>query len=52
MAVIQKRTHLSGKTTYRARIRLKGFPDLSESFPTRREAKEWVSVQISRPRRI
>ena len=43
MAYIQKRVHPSGKTTYRARIRLSGSPDLSESFPTRREAKEWSS---------
>ena len=43
MAYIQKRSHASGKTTYRARIRLNGSPDLSESFPTRREAKEWSS---------
>ncbi len=41
MAYIEKRTHASGKTTYRARIRLNGAPDISESFPTRREAKEW-----------
>jgi integrase len=43
MAYIQKRMHPSGKTTYRARIRLQGSPDLSETFPTRREAKEWSS---------
>jgi integrase len=43
MAYIQKRVHPSGKTTYRARIRLQGSPDLSETFPTRRAAKEWSS---------
>jgi hypothetical protein len=43
MAYIQKRSHTSGNTTYRARIRLNGSPDLSETFPTRREAKEWSS---------
>lgn len=41
MAYIQKRVHPSGRVTYRARIRLGGSPDLSETFPTRREAKEW-----------
>ncbi len=43
MAYIEKRVHPSGTITYRARIRLNGSPDLSESFPTRREAKEWSS---------
>ena len=41
MAYIEKRAHPSGKTTYRARLRLSGSPAISESFPTRREAKEW-----------
>ncbi len=43
MAYIQKRVHVSGNTTYRVRIRLSGSPDISESFPTRRAAKEWSS---------
>ncbi len=43
MAYIEKRTHASGKITYRARLRLSGAPAISESFPTRREAKEWSS---------
>ena len=42
MAYIEKRTHMSGKTTYRVRIRLNGSPNISESFPTRREAKQWA----------
>lgn len=41
MAYIEKRAHSSGKITYRARIRLNGAPSISESFPTRRAAKEW-----------
>ncbi len=41
MAYIEKRAHASGRITYRARIRLHGAPAISESFPTRREAKEW-----------
>jgi hypothetical protein len=43
MASIQKRVHPSGTITYRVRIRLSGSPLISESFPTRREAKEWAS---------
>jgi integrase len=43
MAYIEKRTHSSGNTSYRVRIRMNGAPGISESFPTRREAKEWAS---------
>ena len=43
IASIQKRVHPSGRTTYRVRIRLSGSPLVSESFPTRRAAKEWAS---------
>ena len=42
MACIEKRTHSSGKITYRVRIRVNGSPNISESFPTRRAAKEWA----------
>lgn len=42
MAYIEKRTHTSGKITYRVRIRVNGSPNISESFPTRRAAKEWA----------
>lgn len=38
---IEKRKHPSGKITYRARIRLEGAPEFSESFPTRKEAENW-----------
>ena len=43
MVSIQKRVHPSGRATYRVRIRLSGSPLICESFPTRREAKEWAS---------
>lgn len=43
MAYIQKRQHPSGEVTYRARIRLKGAPEMSESFPSRKKAKEWAA---------
>lgn len=42
MAYIQKREHSSGVTTYRVRIRVKGSPEISESFPTRKLAKKWA----------
>ncbi len=42
MAYIEKRIHTSGKITYRVRIRVNGAPNISESFPTRRAAKEWA----------
>jgi hypothetical protein len=47
MAYIEKRTHASGKITYRACIRLNGAPDISESFPTRWQAKEWSAKMES-----
>jgi integrase len=47
MAYVEKRIHPSGNTTYRARIRLEGSPNISESFPTRREAKEWAAKMES-----
>jgi len=42
MAYIEKRTHESGKITYRARIRIRGMPDQCASFSTRTAAKEWA----------
>jgi integrase len=42
MAQIEKRSHPTGKITWRARIRRKGWPDISESFPTKKEATEWT----------
>lgn len=41
MAYIEKMTHASGRVTYRARVRQKGFPDKSQCFPTRKEATAW-----------
>ena len=43
MAYIQKRKHQSGVLTYRARIRLKGAPEISESFSSRKKAVEWAT---------
>lgn len=41
MAFIEKRKLKNGKISYRARVRLIGSPEESESFPTRREAVAW-----------
>lgn len=43
MAYIQKRLLPSGKTVYRARVRIKGTPEKTQSFPTRREATRWAT---------
>lgn len=42
MAYIEKRTHPTGKVSYRVRIRIHGMPDQSASFDTRTAAKEWA----------
>lgn len=42
MAYIEKRTHPNGNVTYRVRIRQKGAPALSASFPVRRQAVVWA----------
>jgi len=42
MAAINKHTDAKGKTTYRARIRLKGSPTVSATFDRMTDAKEWA----------
>lgn len=42
MATIEKRIIKSGKTTYRAKIRLKGYPTQTASFDKLSLAKKWV----------
>ena len=42
MATIQKRTASDGNITYRARVRLKGYPVESASFARLTDAKEWA----------
>ncbi|PIS00295.1 MAG: integrase [Chlamydiae bacterium CG10_big_fil_rev_8_21_14_0_10_35_9] len=44
MANIEKRITSLGKVTYRAKIRLKGHPQLSATFPNKSKAKEWVQL--------
>lgn len=41
MASIRKIVHPSGNVTYKARVRIKGFPEQNASFPARKEAKAW-----------
>jgi len=42
MATIEKRQNQAGDITYRAKIRLKGYPTQSATFLRRTEAKQWV----------
>ena len=42
MANIEKRTSNDGKTSYRVKIRLKGFPSQSATFERITDAKKWV----------
>jgi len=42
MANIEKRTSKDGKTSYRVKIRLKGFPSQSATFERRTDAKKWA----------
>lgn len=41
MATIEKRTTREGATTYRVKVRLKGFPPESASFERLTDAREW-----------
>lgn len=42
MANIEKRTTQDGKTTYRVKVRLKGFPTQSATFDRLTDARKWV----------
>lgn len=42
MATIQKRPTLDGKTTYRALVRLKGYPSTSATFDRLTDARDWA----------
>ncbi len=41
MATIEKRTDSTGAITYRAKVRLKGYPQESASFARKTDAKQW-----------
>src|SRR5688572_8655513 len=42
MAVIDERTNEDGKTSYRVRIRLKGYPLATETFDRKTDARKWA----------
>jgi integrase len=42
MATIEKRTDSEGATTYRVKIRLKGFPPQTATFPRKTDARIWT----------
>ena len=42
MATIQKRQNADGKTSYRAMVRKRGFPHVSETFSTKTRAQAWA----------
>jgi hypothetical protein len=47
MATIDVRKGPDGKVVYRARIRRKSYPTQTGTFPTRSEAKKWVTITDS-----
>jgi integrase len=42
MAMIETRRNADGSTSYRAKVRIKGFPAQSATFERRTDAKEWA----------
>ncbi len=42
MATIEKRVAKDGKVSFRVKIRIKGHPEISETFSTKTAAKEWA----------
>jgi len=42
MAAIEKRTSSDGVTSYRAKIRIKGFPMQTATFERKADAKKWA----------
>ncbi|AXV81379.1 hypothetical protein [Ralstonia solanacearum] len=42
MGTISERTDNKGAATFQAKVRRKGFPPLSQTFPTRDEAERWM----------
>ena len=43
MAVIEERIDGNGKTSYRVKVRLKGYPPQSETFKRKTDAVQWAS---------
>lgn len=48
MATIEKRFSKNGKTSYRVKIRMKGSPILSETFPNLTMARDWAAKTETR----
>ncbi|QMV32530.1 integrase [Ralstonia phage Anchaing] len=42
MGTVFPRTDNAGKTTYQAKVRRKGFPAMSKTFPSRAAAERWI----------
>jgi integrase len=47
MGTIQKRIHEDGTASYSAKIRRKGFPVQSRTFPLRKDAERWITDRES-----
>ena len=47
MASIERRKNKEGKTSYRVKVRLKGYPAQSASFERRSDAKNWAQLTES-----
>jgi integrase len=45
MGTITKRTDSKGKTAYMARVRRRGYPHITQTFPRRTDAAAWISQQ-------
>ncbi|CAH0444342.1 Tyrosine recombinase XerC [Ralstonia syzygii subsp. syzygii] len=43
MGTVFSRTDNAGKTTYQAKVRRKGFPAMSKTFPTKTAAERWIT---------
>ncbi|MGA8164597.1 MAG: site-specific integrase [Waddliaceae bacterium] len=43
MAYVEKRAHSNGRISYRARVRVRGAPEKSETFTTFRKAARWAN---------
>lgn len=43
MATIQERKKKNGKTTYKAVIRIKGYPTMTETFDRLTDARQWIA---------
>jgi len=47
MATIEERTNSDGKISYRAKVRLKGYPSQSATFDRKTDARKWIAATES-----